>query len=63
MNILTVFAHYEGRWNSKNEYVDFKLVGFLVPYDCNIRILKQLVTNALHTYIPENDITVQYQVD
>ena len=39
------------------------MVGLLVPFDCNLSILKQLVTNALQACIPESDITVQYQVD
>ena len=63
MNNLIVFAYYDGQWNSKNEYVDFKIVALLLPFDCNLRILKQPITDALHTCIPENDITVQYQVD
>ena len=39
------------------------MVRLLIPCDCNLRILKQLVTNALQRCIPENDITVQYYVD
>ena len=63
MNSLTIFAHYDGRWTFKNEYVDFKMVGLLVPYDCKLRILKQLVTDVLHICIPKNEIPMQYQVD
>ena len=63
MSSLTVFAHYDGQWNSNNNYVDFKMVGLLVPIDSNLVILKQLVANALETSMPPSDIILQYQVD
>ena len=63
MSSLTVFAQYDGQWNSKNEYVDFKMVGLLVPIDCNLISLKQLVANALQTMKLPSNITLQYQVD
>ena len=63
MSGLTVFTRYDGQWNSKNEYVDFKLVGLLVPTDCNLNTLKDLVANAIQTSITKSDIMLQYQVD
>ena len=63
MSSLTIFAHYDGQWNSKNEYVDFMMVRLLVPIDCNLVIIKHLMANALEISMPPSDITLQYQVD
>ena len=55
---LTIFAHYDDQWNSKNEDIDFKMVGLLVPIDCNLVSLKHLVANTLQTMKPPSDITL-----
>ena len=54
MNMLTVFVHYDRKWDSTNEYVDFTKV--------DVRMLKQLITVELQTIILEKYITVQFQV-
>ena len=59
IGIMCVLFSYFYRY----EFVDFKMVGLLVPIECNLVILKQLVANALETSMPPSDITLQYQVD
>ena len=53
MGTLTGFIHYDGRWDSTNEYVYFKMVGVLWPLDCTLNMLKQIIAEELKVLRPE----------
>lgn len=62
MGSLNVFVNYDGRWDNKNSYVDFKMTGILVPMDTTYGKLLELLFKELNMKPSERTIRVQYQV-
>ena len=62
MDTLTIFVHYDGSQNEKNDYVDFKVAGFLLLVDCSYSNLLQMFSIELKMSISEENCSIQYLV-
>ncbi|XP_062113898.1 uncharacterized protein LOC133824895 [Humulus lupulus] len=62
MTTINVFVNYDGHWDDKKCYVDFKMTGILVPKETTYKRLTGLLFKELNIKPSEHSITVQYQV-
>ncbi|XP_055960976.1 uncharacterized protein LOC126672216 [Mercurialis annua] len=62
MDNIATFVQYNGFWNDKLQYTDFAVKGLIIPRECNISNLQQLLARQLEIDLEETYVQIKYQV-
>lgn len=63
MEEINLFIYYDGRWNEKKNYVDYKLTGIVAPLNVAYKDLLQLVQTKLDLENEDGEIKMEYQIN